>query len=242
MRPRDLRDNDALFLDFDGTLVEITEHPEKVHLPQELPALLQAVSQRLGGALAMISGRRMADLDRWLQPFDFAGSGVHGIEIRRAPGAAVEELTICDLSEVARRLAVEIALLPGVWLEDKRRSLAIHFRAAPAAAWACNELATTVANQFGLQAIQGKMVVELKGPGTSKGTALSALMREPLFASRCPIYIGDDVSDEDGFAAAAGAGGFGIRVGTGATGARYRVADVPAAISYVSRILAKDHA
>jgi trehalose 6-phosphate phosphatase len=235
MMPEDLSEADALFLDFDGTLVEIVDHPEHVALPEHMPALLAGVRERLGGALAIVSGRRLDDIDRWLAPFRFAGAGVHGAQVRHHPEDAVEQRTAPGLDALLVATANAIAGIDGAWLENKGDSVAIHYRAAPESAAHCVAAAEALARQFGLHSLRGSMVVEIKRPGVDKGAAVRSLMRGPPFAARRPVFIGDDVTDEDGFAAASDLGGFGIRVGNGASVARFRLPDVRAAIAWLVR-------
>jgi trehalose 6-phosphate phosphatase len=229
-----LRRDDALFLDFDGTLVEIAEHPERVLLPARLPDLLHATRARLGGALAVVTGRRLDDIDRWLQPFKFAGAGLHGLELRRRPEDRAEHVSDHDVGDAASAVREALGAIEGVWLEDKGRSIAVHFRAAPCAERTCVTEVECIATRFGLRVVVGKRVVELKAPGADKGTAVDALMRVAPFAGRRPIFVGDDVTDEDGFAAAARHGGIGVRIGDGATCASIRLPDVRAALDWLS--------
>lgn len=235
MEPDELQDQDALFLDFDGTLIEIAAHPERVHLPLQLPALLRALSARLGGALALVSGRRLRDLDRMLVPFAFPGAGLHGGELRRTAAGSIEQLVSIDMRQAAASLQAAITPLPQVWLEDKGSSLAVHYRAVPAAEASCIEIGEKIARQFGLRTVRGKMVIEVKAPGVNKGTALTQLMGEREFQHRRPIFIGDDITDEDGFLAAARLGGFGVRIGPGDTAARFRLPDVDATLALLTR-------
>jgi len=239
MSPDPLQTGDALFLDFDGTIVEVAEHPESVAPAVQLPSLLDRVRTRLGGALAIVSGRRLADVDRWLAPFRFAGAGVHGSELRRRPADRIETETTVDLGEAMSVAGAALAPFAGVWIEDKGNSLALHYRAMPEAADACISLAGDVAARFGLRALHGKMVVELKPDGVDKGRAVRELMSSPPFAARRPVFLGDDVTDEDGFAAAAALGGFGVRIGPGGTSASFRLPDVAAAIEWIGRPIAE---
>lgn len=214
MEPDELSPTDALFLDFDGTLVEIAEHPESVNLPRHLPALLAGVRDTLGGALAIVSGRRLEDIDRWLAPFRFAGAGIHGAHIRRDPdGPTVPEAGAADVALPVQQARAAIAGLAGAWLEDKGGSLAMHYRSSPESGDACIAAADALAREFGLVAVRGKMVVEIRPAGIDKGTAVRRLVRETPFRSRRPIFLGDDVTDEDGFLAVQELGGTAIIVG-----------------------------
>lgn len=240
MKPEQLHGQDALFLDFDGTLVEIAEHPAAICVPAWLPQLLSCLQRRLRGALAVVSGRPLAELDHWLQPFASAAAGLHGAELRRAAGAPIERTLRIDLSGTAAQLAPAVAGMPGVWLEDKGSALALHFRAAPQFEQACLALARSVASESGLQVLRGRMVVELKSAAADKGSAVQRLMLEPVFVSRRPVFIGDDITDEDGFAAVHRLSGRSIRVGPGPSIARFRLANVPATLDFLTRALAEE--
>ncbi|HET9483690.1 MAG TPA: trehalose-phosphatase, partial [Xanthomonadales bacterium] len=217
------------------TLVEVAEHPDRVQLPSRLPMLLTAVQLRLHGAVALVSGRRLDDVDRWLKPFRFAGAGLHGLELRRMPDAHLEHFGPHVDNDVRFEVRRAVAGIDGVWVEDKGRSIAIHYRAAPIVEQQCIAVAVVLAERFGLRIVRGKMVVELKVPGADKGTALEALMRVAPFTSRRPVFVGDDVTDEDGFAAATRLGGFGVRIGDGPTHAQVRLPSVDAALGWLER-------
>jgi len=202
----------ALFLDFDGTLVALAARPEAVVVPPELPAILSAAAARLGGALAIVSGRRITDLDQLLAPADFAASGAHGNEIRLAPGQTVMQLG-ADLTPAAGdALHRAIAGYPGAHLENKGITLAVHYRAEPGIAAAlAEELARHVPP--GLEIVHGDHVFELRPVDIDKGNSLHRFMAQPPFARRRPVFITDHEIDHAGFAAAAAFDGFGLSVG-----------------------------
>jgi len=227
--------HDALFLDFDGTLVEIAERPDHIQPAPDLPLLLDRLRSELGGAVALVSGRTLAEIDRYLRPFRFAGAGVHGVELRRRPDGATEYARYRDLVGAVGFARRELAAIPGAWLEDKRRAFTLHFRGAPQAEARCRALAHEIVARYGLHAITAKMAFEVVPQGVDKGTAVQALMRSADFAGRRPVFIGDDVTDEDGFAAVQTAGGVGIRIGPGETIARQRLADVGEALTWLAR-------
>lgn len=229
----------ALFLDFDGTLVEIAERPEGVAVAPALPGILQALIARLDGAVAVVSGRPVAQIDGFLA-IPVAAAGLHGMERRIAPGGAVEPPpTPPEIETLRARLADHPILGDGVFVEDKGASLVMHYRQAPSRereVIAAMEAAS--ADLPALDLLRGKMVVEAKAAGFHKGHAVESFMSAAPFAGRTPIYIGDDVTDEDGIRAANALGGFGIKVGEGATDAPYRldaVADVHAWLAGIAR-------
>ncbi|MDX3899768.1 MAG: trehalose-phosphatase [Sphingobium sp.] len=201
----------ALFLDFDGTLVPITDRPDGVQVDGDLLALLHRLRDRLNGRLAIVSGRSVATL-RGLGFDDFLLAGTHGLEFARpgCPAHAPSRLAAIDAAEAA--MEAFIADKPGLLVERKSISVALHFRAAPQWAAACETVATRLAVD-GLVIQHGKMLFELRPGGADKGSAVQALMRDAPMAGGVPLFIGDDVTDEAGFAAAADLGGAGILVG-----------------------------
>jgi trehalose 6-phosphate phosphatase len=204
----------AIFLDIDGTLVAIAETPQTAQVEPELLPLLERLRQGVGGALAVVSGRRLADIDRLLAPLRLPAAGLHGRERRGADGTLVEsggpEAIIAPLRP---RLATYAEARPGLLLEDKHGSLALHYRLAPAYGASVTRLARRLAaDEPRLRVIFGRKVVEFQPRGSDKGTAIAAFLQEPPFAGRRPIYAGDDVTDEDGFAAVNRLGGLSIRV------------------------------
>jgi trehalose 6-phosphate phosphatase len=221
----------ALFLDVDGTLLDIVESPEAVHVPEDLKDTLAAVAEREQGALALVSGRSLAELDRLFHPHRFCSAGLHGLERRTAAGEIVRPaLSERRLDEARARLARFALVHPGLLLEDKGQSLALHYRRARSAEAEARRVIDEVASQVGedYRVLDGKCVLELKPACASKRTAIEAFMLEVPFAGRLPVFAGDDVTDEDGFEAVNALGGHSIRVGDGKqTLARYRVASVP---------------
>jgi trehalose 6-phosphate phosphatase len=208
----------AYFLDVDGTLLEIAAAPEAVQVPPGLVRDLQRLQHATNGALALLSGRRIADLDRLFQPLKLAAAGVHGLERRRAD-EIVESATpvgaVAALRELQPSLAEFVAEHPGLRLEDKGVSLALHYRQAPEFESAVHNFAERIAAPYAdhLRLLPGKMVIELKPHGADKGRAIAEFMAEPPFAGRRPVFIGDDVTDEDGFLAVNALGGLSLRVG-----------------------------
>ena len=220
-----LTDRTALFLDFDGTLVDIAPRPELVWVPPVLPDLLQALRLRLGGALAIVSGRRMAELDQFLHPLVLPLASEHGAR-RRDGCSQLHGVNPPDLRVPAEVLQRLVQREPGLQLEQKDTALALHYRHAPALEGLCHDTLTTLLHgRADLALLHGKQVFELKPAGPSKGLAIEAFMQEPSFAGRTPLFAGDDLTDESGFAAVQALGGQGIKVGAGPTQAALRCAN-----------------
>ncbi|WP_026380007.1 trehalose-phosphatase [Afifella pfennigii] len=220
----------ALFLDFDGTLVGFADDPEGIELEPGTLQRLKALQTSQGGALALISGRALASIDRFLAPFTFPAAGVHGQELRFHPGESVEAAPPPAAIEVAReRLGLEIGAHDPLRLEDKGAALVIHYRTAPHEEERALELAeAAIAGLDGLRLVKGHAIAEIRPQNVHKGKAIERLMARSPFAERAPVFVGDDTTDEDGFRFVASRGGFGVKVGEGETAASYRLADVPA--------------
>ncbi len=220
----------ALFLDVDGTLLEIAETPEGVYVPSELKSLLSDAVARLDGALALISGRTIENLDELFAPLRLAASGVHGAERRGIDGRIGRiEIDTGALREARENLAAFARLHEGVMIEDKGNAVAVHFRLAPQFAEAVHEKTKDIVEQLGSKYVlqAGKCVYEIRPSATSKGTAVRTFMAEPPFAGRRPVYIGDDVTDEHAFEAVNLLGGISVRVGHATlTQAAYRLSSV----------------
>ena len=224
-----VRARHALFLDFDGTFVDFAPTPEAVRLRPGSSELLERVRDQLGGALALVSGRRTADLDGFLAPLQLPASGLHGQEFRPAPGDVRRRAPTPDFDEARRRLLHRLRPDDPLLLEDKGGGLVLHFRLHPEQRERAKKLAEeTVAGLSDLHALEGHAIYEIRQRGISKALALQLFAGEPPFAGRLPVFVGDDSTDEDGFRAAAEAGGFGVKVGPGVTEAAYRLKDVTA--------------
>ena len=210
----------ALFLDVDGTLLPIAETPDGVARSDDLCRILARLVPALDGALALISGRTIANLDRLFAPLTLCAAGLHGLERRGADGRLHLLGEAAVLDHLRAPLAVLAAEDPGLILEDKGRALALHYRRAPGlAARVKDRIADLVAeSRDELRLIQGKMVVEIKPRHADKGSAVQAFMAEPPFAGRTAVFIGDDVTDEDGFRAVNAMDGLSIHVGAGEVG------------------------
>ena len=215
----------ALFLDFDGTLAGLQEDPAAVFLPPAAIAALEHVATLFAGAVALLSGRDVRDLVQ-RTPAGLWRIGGHGLEVC-APHETPPAATASPPARLADALAEIAVTTPGVRLEPKGPIVAVHYRAAPEAAAAlAAALERVIAGVDGYTLQAGKMVFELKPGAAHKGAALDALMERAPFAGRRPVMIGDDVTDEDGFAAAQARGGFGVKVGAGATLATHRLGSI----------------
>ena len=218
----------ALFLDFDGTLVELAMTPDAVVIPVKLRATLSACMEVFDGAVALVSGRPIAALDALLRPLRLPAAGLHGLELRM-PDGTVEETAprhpeFTELRARFRSLVREDARLV---VEDKGVSVALHFRRAPERERELREfVARAVTPYNGHQVMHGKMVLEVRPTHADKGTAIGRFLETPPFAGRTPVFAGDDITDEDGFAAVNRLGGISVKVGGGESTAACRVPDV----------------
>ena len=234
--PVDLLDGAALFLDFDGTLVELAPRPDMVHVDARLAALMARLADRLGGRLAVISGRPAADIATLFGDPGFAIAGSHGLELRHPDGRTSRAERPPALDEVRDTFADFARRAPGLLIEDKPVGVALHYRQAPDLGAQANALAAGFARQHGLALQPGKMMVEVRSGVADKGSALTLLMREPAMASARPVFLGDDDTDEPAFEAAARLGGDGILIGPERpTAARHRLPDVAATLDWLER-------
>lgn len=205
---------DALFLDIDGTLIDIASTPTDVHVPSSLIGLLKQLQARFGGALAVVTGRQIEDVDRLFNPLRLAASGVHGCEIRYRPDAAVERQSSTISADHIAAISVIAARYPGVMIEPKGTGVAVHFRNVPHnGAELQHDLQSYFSNQSAqLVVAHGRMVFEILPTGFSKATAVASLWQRAPFAGRRPVMIGDDVGDIPAFDFAQRAGGVALRV------------------------------
>ncbi|HLJ64962.1 MAG TPA: trehalose-phosphatase, partial [Stellaceae bacterium] len=233
----------ALFLDVDGTLLAIAPTPDRVRVGASLPPLLERLAHHLDGALALVSGRRLADLDTLFHPFKPAAAGIHGLERRDMDGRCVMP-PVRDLPSSWHRLLVDFAdAHPGVRFEEKGASLALHYRLAPdqeqaTLAFAQELVGDAARHGMRLRLLTGRCVVELLPEGAGKGGAIASFMREPPFAGRFPVFLGDDRTDEDGFAVIDELGGLSVKVGDDRipTQARRRIADSTAVLAWLKAL------
>ncbi len=225
MRPEPPPDNACLFLDVDGTILDIAPTPSSVVVPHDLIDDLRRAEEALGGALALISGRRIAELDRLFAPLVLKASGVHGSEFRVSNDPAeIWSKTAPLPAEDWSALSDLLKAFPRTLAENKLYSFAVHFRAAPELAsrlrFALESFLIERPN-LGLEILPGHFVYDLKRPDINKGAAIEHFMARSPFKGRLPVFIGDDVTDSPGFAAVEALGGqaFSVRdVFPGVTG------------------------
>lgn len=203
--------HDALFLDLDGTLVDIEAQPELVTGSPELRDLLTRLSGAMNHAVALITGRTLDDADRILHGALAYVAGVHGFEVKRNSEIAREDIALAPLARASTDLE-GLAHAKTVSIENKKASLALHYRHAPEIGPEVLRTAHEIAAKHGLRVIEGKMVVELAASSRTKGDALDLFMSAAPFQGRRPVVLGDDVTDEDAFAAAHNLGGHGVLV------------------------------
>jgi trehalose 6-phosphate phosphatase len=213
----------ALFLDVDGTLLDLAARPTDVVTPAGLVATLATTERRLEGALALVSGRAIDDLDRLFAPLRLRASGVHGAEMRfdpdepAAPSPAARELPRSVWSGLRQILEA----FPGAFAEDKRFSFAVHYRLAPGAERPIRDAVMRLIDSTNavVEVVNAHDAFELKAPGWDKGGAIAAFLSTPPFSDRRPIFVGDDTTDESGFAVVAARGGLAYSVGARRSGA-----------------------
>jgi trehalose 6-phosphate phosphatase len=222
----------ALFLDFDGTLVDLASTPESVQVPPELVPLLSALQAQLGGALAIVSGRKLDDLDHFLAPLQLPTAAEHGACYRRQPatgGAAqpaapVRLFVLPDFHALVPEVFALAASHPGLQLEVKSACLALHYRHAPELEGQAHQvMQQALAKLPDMALMAGKLVFEIKPAQVSKGQAIRDFMQHPPFAGRRCLFVGDDVTDEAGFLAVHALGGDSVKVGVGASAASSRI-------------------
>jgi trehalose 6-phosphate phosphatase len=227
--PPELLDGAALFLDFDGTLVELAATPDSISVSPELAPLLERLRRRLDGRLAIVSGRSLADLERHVPLSGIAFSGSHGLELRLADGTVLPLSVPIGLDDVHERVRGFAGGAEGLLVEEKPAGIALHYRLAPEWGERAAAFMAALAGERGWAVQAGNMVVELRPSGATKGDAVRAFMTEPKFTAARPVFVGDDLTDEHGFEAAAELGGAGILVGPlRGTAARYRLDSVEA--------------
>ncbi len=227
-QPDGFPDRLALFLDLDGTVLDLAPTPDAVWIAPETVAAIDRLAERLGGALAVITGRALDDADQILAPLRLPTAALHGAELRRSGGSRVAAAGEPPSERLRAALTAFVDARPGLMLEDKGQSVALHYRAVPEledeVRARVSELVAQFAPDHELQ--PGKMVVEIRPHGCDKGGAVRALMSEPPFAGRIPLVLGDDLTDEFAFEAAVGLSGGAILIGA---------ADRPTAAAHVLR-------
>lgn len=221
----------AFFLDVDGTLIDIADTPDDVQVDTVLLDLIERLYRSSGGAVALVSGRSISDIEHHLGALRLPLAGQHGLERRDAAGRlwihAAPPDAKCAIKETLLPVLVRH---PGLLLEDKGLTLALHYRMVPHLAAYAHRIMSRLVSLAGkdLEVQRGKLVVEIKPAGIDKGTAVAEYLGEPPFHMRRPVFIGDDLNDEHGFAEVNKLGGVSIKVGKGVSCARYRLPDVAA--------------
>ena len=230
----------CLFLDVDGTLIELTDSPFETYADADLKALLTEVAERLQGAVALVSGRSIEYLDALFAPLRLPAAGLHGVERRKASGI-MHGASFVDSQLDPARVAFDalVETHPGTLLEDKGRTVAVHFRMAPQFESRVRETVAAVAAQLSsnYHIQEGNMMLEIKPRGFTKDSAIKAFMQEPPFSGRKPVFVGDDLTDLDGFKAVEDQGGISIAVGDRVQ-AQYRVENVTAVRAWLKGIAA----
>ncbi|UUP16066.1 trehalose-phosphatase [Nitratireductor thuwali] len=231
-------DRIGIFLDFDGTLAEIAEHPEAVSVPQATREVLGRLARSLNGAVAIVTGRPISEIDRFLRPLNLPVAGIHGLERRGAGGersaATIDTSRLDEIEASLKRFQNEHE---GIVIERKSASVALHYRQRPELAEAAMTWAhEAVDGSQGLQILQGKMVIEIKAGKENKADAVTAFMTEEPFAGRLALFAGDDVTDEDAFNEVARRGGISIKIGGGETAAAFRIDGVGAFRQWLSQL------
>ena len=227
----------AFFLDIDGTLLDIAETPDAAEAGRREKSLVRKLHEAAGGALALVSGRSLAAIDELFAPLKIAAAGQHGVERRDACGRVHRgRYPLARLERAAGSVRDFAAAHDGLVFEDKGASFALHYRLAPALADAAERVVRNAAASLGdwVEVQVGKMVIEIKPVGRDKGVAIEEFLCEPPFVERTPVFIGDDVTDEDGFRVVNRAGGHSIKVGEGRTQARWQLADPSAARAWLA--------
>ncbi|WP_066340801.1 trehalose-phosphatase [Azohydromonas lata] len=228
----------AVFLDFDGTLADIAAHPQAVTVHADIPSLLDQLAGALDGALAIVTGRPIAEIDHFLSPLQLPAAGVHGAE-RRAADGRWHRLPAPKLDKVLPTLRALVAAHPGLLLEEKSSAIALHYRQAPSLEAPCLAAMTEALQQLPDMALmRGKQVLEMKPRAAGKGAAVRAFLEESPFQGRCPWFFGDDVTDEAAFETVQALGGIAVKVGAGGTCAHHRLGDPAALQAWLRQALA----
>jgi len=210
-------DECALLFDVDGTLIDLASTPSAIVIPPELPSLLEELWRRTSGALALVSGRTISDIDQITKPVKLPAVGGHGAEMRLQLDRGVQAADVLPMDpHLKRRFAAIAQAKPSILVEDKGYSMALHYRLAPEAErYIYDSVAAIRADlpEAPIEVLAGKFVVEIKHEGFSKATAVRTLMAQPPFAGRYPIFLGDDVTDESVFGIMPDIHGAGYSVG-----------------------------
>lgn len=232
-----LQPDSALFLDFDGTLAALAPRPELVDVDGQVISLLSRINDCLGGAVAILTGRPISQIDGFLHPLALPAAGLHGLEWRStAADDPVRAEASPELQYLRRSVEASDLLADGIMLEDKGAAIALHYRSVPHLEGALEAyLARALTGLPDLHVLRGKMVMEVKPATHDKGLALRQFMELPPFCGRVPVFAGDDVTDEDAMAAALALGGSALKVGEGPTCAPARLPDVAAVTDWLAQ-------
>jgi trehalose 6-phosphate phosphatase len=231
--------SDGYFLDIDGTLAEITPEPSHARVDDDLRRELAAARLATGGAVALVSGRSIADVDALFPGERYPVAGQHGSEWRTAVGELHREgFSPERMAWLRAEVARVVAARPGIVIEDKGGSIAFHYRRAPRLGPFVHRAVRRIAaaTDGDVQVQVGKRVVELVPAGHDKGKAVETFLEAPPFVGRRPVFVGDDVTDEAAFATVNRIGGISVKVGNGPTIARYRLRSVPAVRAWLSKL------
>jgi trehalose 6-phosphate phosphatase len=227
----------ALFIDFDGSLVGLAMTPDEIVVKPQTIMLLEKLLRGFGGAIAIVTGRRIADVDEHLAPLRLPASGVHGLEFRARPNEIKAAPVSEELSEVRRRLAEALPRNDRIYVEDKGGALVLHFRQHPEQEARAQRIADEVVQGLEtLHVVKGHAIFEIRQRDITKANAVRRFMRRPPFHGRIPVFVGDDVTDEDGMREANAEGGFGVKIGPGRTVATYRLPNTEAVHDWLSRL------
>ncbi|MFZ2308488.1 MAG: trehalose-phosphatase [Rhodoferax sp.] len=221
----------AFFLDVDGTLLSLAKTPQAVLVEESLLQLIASLHTACGGALALVSGRMISDLQDRIKLVQLPLAGLHGLERRDSSGRLwIHATPPAAKGAIKDALSPLLARQPALILEDKGLTLALHYRQAPMLGGYVHRLMEQLLRIHGqgLELQRGKFVVEIKPAGIDKGTAIEEYLAESPFRARLPVFIGDDQNDEPGFATVNAQGGVSIKVGSGPSCARFRLPDVAA--------------
>ena len=230
----------CLFLDVDGTLIELTDSPLDTFADPALKNLLSAVAERLGGAVALVSGRSIDYLDALFAPLRLPAAGLHGVERRKATGVMHGASFVDTQLDPARTaLAALVQAHPGTSIEDKGRTIAVHFRMAPHHEASVRQALIAIAKPLGsnYHIQDGNKVLEIKPRGFTKASAIKAFLHEPPFSGRRPVFVGDDLTDQDGFKTVEDQGGISIAVGDRVRG-QFRMENAAAVRDWLASIAA----
>ena len=230
----------AIFLDIDGTLLEITSKPGLVKVNYNLKKLILKIMESLDGAVAFISGRTILEIDQLFKPLKLPASGKHGAERRDASGRthiaeSYDSLIMADIIKILQKF---VCSNPGTILENKTQTVALHYRLKPQIEKEASDLINAlILNHEELELLKGKMVFEIKPKATNKGTAITQFMNEQPFAGKTPFFFGDDVSDEDGFQAINLINGISTCINPQPTSiAQFRLETVPSVIDWLENL------